>query len=60
MTDSFGAGVAYSTLIFVLDLVHVAVEAVDGIIDNLLIFRGGEVLVVVASDEDALDRKSVV
>lgn len=37
------------------DLVHVAVEPVDGIIDDLLIFRSGEVLVVVASDEDALE-----
>ena len=55
MKDSCGAVVAYSTLFFVLDLVHVVVEAVDGIIDNLLIFRSGEVLVVVASDEDALE-----
>lgn len=37
------------------DLVHVVVEPVDGIIDDLLIFRSGEVLVVVASDEDALE-----
>lgn len=55
MTDSFGAVVAYLTFVFMFDLVHVAVEAVDGIIDDLLIFRCGKVLVVVASDEDALE-----
>lgn len=55
MTDSFGVVVAYLTFVFMFDLVHVAVEAVDGLIDDFLIFRGGEVLVVVASDEDALE-----
>lgn len=55
MKDSCGAVVAYLTFVFMFDLVHVAVEAVDGIIDNLLIFRSGKVLVVVAPDEDALE-----